>query len=85
MICLQLFASPLRAPNFITRSSGESMRYLLLFIAIYFVIKFLRRMLSNFKIVDADSNEVKAENADSPNRLMVDESDIEDADFKEVD
>ncbi len=61
------------------------MRYLLLFIAIYFVIKFLRRMLSNFKIVDADSNEVKAENADSPNRLMVDESDIEDADFKEVD
>lgn len=42
-------------------------------------------MLSNFKIVDADSNEVKAENADSPNRLMVDESDIEDADFKEVD
>lgn len=41
--------------------------------------------MSNFKIVDADPNEIKVENSEPPHRLQVDEADIEDADFKEVD
>ena len=60
------------------------MRYLVLFIAIYFIIKSVRRLLSNFKIVEADSNEIKSENSEPPQRLRVDEADIEDADFKDV-
>ena len=41
-------------------------------------------MLTNLKIVDKDAANVNVQNGDSGNRLKVDESDIEDADFKEV-
>ena len=60
------------------------MRYLVLFIAIYLIIKSVRRLLSNFKIVDADSDEIKGENSETQQRLRVNEADIEDADFKDV-
>ncbi len=61
------------------------MRYLLLFAIAYFVLKSIGKMLNNLKIVEADTNEVKDEQGDAPKRLRVDEADIEDADFKEVD
>jgi hypothetical protein len=57
------------------------MRYLLLIAIIYFVLKSVGKMLSNLKIVDQDSSEVKG---GAQIRLKVNESDIEDADFKEV-
>ena len=57
------------------------MRYLLLIAIAYFVLKSIGKMLSNLKVVDQDSPEVKG---DAQTRLKVDESDIEDADFKEV-
>ena len=41
-------------------------------------------MLSQVKIVDKDSVNVNDQVSESSSRLKVDESDIEDADFKEV-
>lgn len=60
------------------------MRYLLLLAIAYFLIKAVGKMLTNLKIVDKDAANVNVQNGDSGNRLKVDESDIEDADFKEV-
>lgn len=61
------------------------MRYLLLFAVAYFVIKSLGKMLINLKIIDTDADDVQGNIDETNNRLKVDESDIEDADFKEVD
>ncbi len=60
------------------------MRYLLLFALAYFVLKMIRNMLSKVKIVARDSVEIKNQGTESSKRLKVDESEIEDADFKEV-
>ncbi len=60
------------------------MRYLLLFVVAYFVFKSVGKMLKNLKIENTDANEVKGHSGDPHNRLHVDEDDIEDADFKEV-
>ena len=60
------------------------MRYLLLIAIAYFLLKALGKMLSNLKIVDPDAPEVKSQSGDPQTRLRVDESDIEDADFKEL-
>ena len=60
------------------------MRYLLLLAVAYFLIKSVGKMLDNLKIVDPDAAQVKGQAEDTHARLKVDESDIEDADFKEV-
>ncbi len=60
------------------------MRYLLLLLIVYFVVKSVGKMLNNLKIVDTDPNEVKGQSDEPHNRLRVDEADIEDADFKDV-
>ena len=60
------------------------MRYLLIFVVIYFVFKSIGKLLMNFKIENTDSDEVGGINQDAPPRLRVDESDIEDADFKDI-
>jgi hypothetical protein len=60
------------------------MRYLIIFALAYFVFKTVKNMLSQVKIVDKDSMNVNDQVSESSTRLKVDESDIEDADFKEV-
>ncbi|MBT4035721.1 MAG: hypothetical protein HOB84_09465 [Candidatus Marinimicrobia bacterium] len=60
------------------------MRYLIIFALAYFVFKTVKNMLSQVKIVDKDSVNVNDQVSESSSRLKVDESDIEDADFKEV-
>ncbi|MBC8376952.1 MAG: hypothetical protein H8E26_12975 [FCB group bacterium] len=60
------------------------MRYLIIFALAYFVFKTVKNMLSQVKIVDKDSVNVNDQVSESSTRLKVDESDIEDADFKEV-
>ncbi|NQV30703.1 MAG: hypothetical protein HQ508_07440 [Candidatus Marinimicrobia bacterium] len=61
------------------------MRYLLLIAVAYFVFKSVVKMLGNLKIVDSDSAEIKNSPTEPASRIKVDESDIEDADFKELD
>jgi len=60
------------------------MRYLLIFLVIYFVFKSIGKLLANFKIENADSDEIKGQDGESHPRLRVDESEIEDADFKDI-
>ncbi len=60
------------------------MKYLLLIALTYFVLKYLGKMLTSLKIVDPNAPEVKKESGDAHARLHVDEADIEDADFKEL-
>ncbi len=60
------------------------MRYLLLILVAYYVVKSVGKLLANLKVVDQDSEEIKGQSEDGQNRLRVDESEIEDADFKEV-
>ena len=60
------------------------MRYLIIFALAYFVFKTVKNMLSQVKIVDKDSVNVNDQVSESSSRLKVDVSDIEDADFKEV-
>ena len=60
------------------------MRYLFLILVAYFVFKAMGKMLSNLKIMDTDPNKVQGSNDDHHHRLKVDESEIEDADFKDV-
>jgi hypothetical protein len=60
------------------------MRYLIIFALAYFVFKTVKNMLSQVKIVDKDSMNVNDQVSETSTRLKVDESDIEDADFKEV-
>ncbi len=60
------------------------MRYLVIFALAYFAFKTVKNLLSQVKIVDKDSMNVNDQVSDSSTRLKVDESDIEDADFKEV-
>ncbi|NQV15071.1 hypothetical protein HQ531_06400 [bacterium] len=61
------------------------MRYLLLLAVAYYVFKLARKLLSNLKIIDTDSEDIRGKNEEARNRLRVDEADIEDADFKDVD
>ncbi len=60
------------------------MRYLILFALAYFAFKTVRNLLSKIKIVNRDSVQINDHEGESSPRLKVDESDIEDADFKEV-
>lgn len=60
------------------------MRYLIIFVLAYLAFKTVRNMLSKVKIVDKDSINLNNHTTDSSARLKVDESEIEDADFKEV-
>jgi len=59
-------------------------RYLILFALAYFVFKTAKNMLSKIKIVDRDGVQLNDQESEASPRLKVDESDIEDADFKEV-
>ncbi|MCF7824762.1 MAG: hypothetical protein K9N35_11395 [Candidatus Marinimicrobia bacterium] len=61
------------------------MRYLLLFLLAYYIFRTVRRLLSNLKIRIANSEEVKNGVAEPHSRLQVDEADIEDAEFKDLD
>ncbi len=61
------------------------MRYLLLIAVAYFVFKSVGKMLGNLKIVDSDASKIKNSHTETGHRIKVDESDIEDADFKELD
>ena len=61
------------------------MRYLILFAVAYFAFKAVRNILSKVKIVSKDSVNANNHTNDSAMHLKVDESEIEDADFKEVD
>ena len=60
------------------------MRYLLIIAVVYFVFKSLGKLLVNMKIVDRDTAEINDEQSVRNTRLHVDESEIEDADFKDV-
>ena len=60
------------------------MRYLLLILVAYFVVRSVGKMLSNLKIVDTDPDQVKGQTDDKQSHLRVDEADIEDAEFKDV-
>ncbi|MCF7923190.1 MAG: hypothetical protein K9M55_10865 [Candidatus Marinimicrobia bacterium] len=60
------------------------MRYLILFALAYFLIKTVRNLLSKVKIVPRDSVNPETDLSEPPSRIKVDESNIEDADFKEV-
>jgi hypothetical protein len=61
------------------------MRYLIIFALAYFVFKTVKNMLSQVKIVDKDSMYVNDQVSESSTRLKVDESDIEDAEFNDLD
>jgi hypothetical protein len=61
------------------------MRYLLLFAVIYLVFKSLSKMLASMKISDVEEKPLDKQKIDTQNRIHVNEDDIEDADFKEVD
>ncbi len=61
------------------------MRYFFLILVVYFVFKSIGKMLKNLKIVEDNSDDVKGPSTETQNRLRVDESEIEDADFKELD
>jgi len=57
----------------------------LLFLAITYVIfKLVKRVLNDLQIRMSSSNEVKGRKSDTAHRLKVDEADIEDAEFKDV-
>jgi hypothetical protein len=60
------------------------MRYLIIFALVYFAFRTVRNLLSNVRIVSRDSVEIKDQEIESSPRIKVDESDIEDADFKDV-
>ncbi len=60
------------------------MRYLIIFALAYFAFKTVKNMLSKIKIVNRDGVQINEQESESSPRLKVDESDIEDADFKEV-
>lgn len=60
------------------------MKYLFLVAILYIVFKSMGKLLSNLKIVDEGEQQVKEGSSAAQKKLRVDESDIEDADFKEV-
>ncbi len=60
------------------------MRYLILFAAAYLAFKAVKSLLGKVKIVSKDSINSDNHTNDSAMHLKVDESEIEDADFKEV-
>jgi len=60
------------------------MRYLVIFALAYFFVRVIKNMVSQVKIIDRDQVDIKDEPNGSNARLKVDESNIEDADFKEV-
>ena len=60
------------------------MRYLIIFALAYFAFKTVKNLLSRVKIVDRDNLNMKDQVSESSSKLKVDESNIEDADFKEV-
>ena len=61
------------------------MRYLIIFALAYFTVKAVRNLLGQIKIVDRENLKAEGQEVESNARLKVDEADIEDADFKEVD
>lgn len=60
------------------------MRYLLFFAIAYFIYKTIRRLVNDLQIRVANSEEVKGGEGDSHPKLQVDEADIEDAEFKDL-
>ncbi|MCF7807533.1 MAG: hypothetical protein K9M49_03115 [Candidatus Marinimicrobia bacterium] len=60
------------------------MRYLVLFILAYFAYKGVKRFFANFQIVDKDSDQIGGVNSDANHGLHVNEDDIEDAEFKDL-
>jgi len=60
------------------------MRYLIIFALAYFTVKVVRNLLGQIKIVDRNNLKTKGQEVESNARLKVDDADIEDADFKEV-
>jgi len=60
------------------------MRFLIISILAYIIFRTVKNMLSKVKIVERDSVDLNSQSSESSTHLKVDESDIEDADFKEV-
>ncbi len=60
------------------------MRFLIIFILAYITFRTVKNMLSKVKIVERDSVDLNNQSSEPSAHLKVDESDIEDADFKEV-
>ena len=60
------------------------MRYLIIMAIAYYIFKLVKRLLKDLQIRVANSSEVKEGEAEALHRLQVDEADIEDAEFKDV-
>ncbi len=60
------------------------LRNLILIALVYFAYKSVRNVLSKVKIVPRDGVEIKDQGVKPSHKLRVDESEIEDADFKDV-
>ncbi len=60
------------------------MRFLIFFALAYFAFKTVRKLLSNVKIINQAGVNIKNQSAEPSAKIKLDESDIEDADFKEV-
>ena len=60
------------------------MRFLIISILAYITFRTVKNMLSKVKIVERDSVDLNNHPSEPSVHLKVDESDIEDADFKEV-
>jgi len=61
------------------------MKYIILLIVGYLAFKSVKRFFQNFQIVDKDSDQIRGKNADTGRSRYINEDDIEDADFKDVD
>ena len=60
------------------------MKYLFILIVIYLVFKSLAKMVGSLKIMDPQNTDVDQSKTEVQNKLHVNEDDIEDADFKDV-
>lgn len=60
------------------------LRNLLLIFLAYLAYKGVKRFFSNFQIIDRDSDKIRGVSSDSDHGLHVNEDDIEDAEFKDL-
>jgi hypothetical protein len=60
------------------------MKLIVLIIFGYLAFKTVKRFLQNFKIVDRESEGINSKHADTSHSRYIDESDIEDAEFKDL-
>ena len=60
------------------------MKYIILLIVGYFAFKSVKRFFQNFQIVDRDAEKIDGKHADTGRSRYINEDDIEDADFKDL-